>query len=217
MIRNFNEFGVVYLCILLLSWLGAQMIVSQTGLTTGELTSLLSYVMNILMSLMMLSMVFVMVTQSMAAAQRVCEVLDEKTDVASPEGGLTHVADGSIDFEHVSFSYRRSGGRPVLSDVSLHIDTGIALSTTEGYVKKLGILSRSGLLCCPPFCTEKGGDSANPVGDYYYINASAGNTVLLRGGRANYGVSAGAFCGIWDAAASYSIWYFAARPRLKNP
>ena len=124
--------GSVYVCILLLSWLGAQMIVSQTGLTTGELTSLLSYVMNILMSLMMLSMVFVMVTQSMAAAQRVCEVLDEKTDVASPEGGLTHVADGSIDFEHVSFSYRRSGGRPVLSDVSLHIDSGETIGVLGG-------------------------------------------------------------------------------------
>lgn len=102
-------------------------------------------------------------------------------------------------------------------NASLHIDTGIALSTTEGYVKKLGILSRSGLLCCPPFCTEKGGDSANPVGDYHYINASAGNTVLLRGGSANYGASVGAFYGIWSSAASFSIWFFAARPRLKNP
>ena len=124
--------GSVYVCILLLSWLGAQMIVSQTGLTTGELTSLLSYVMNILMSLMMLSMVFVMVTQSMAAAQRVEEVLDERTDVASPKNGLTRVADGSIDFDHVSFSYRRSGGRPVLSDVNLHIDSGETIGILGG-------------------------------------------------------------------------------------
>ena len=102
-------------------------------------------------------------------------------------------------------------------NASLHIDTGIALSTTEGYVKKLGILSRSGLLCCPPFCTEKGGDSANPVGDYYYINASAGNTVLIRGGHASYGAYGGAFYGIWDRAASGSYWLCAARPRLKNP
>ncbi len=102
-------------------------------------------------------------------------------------------------------------------NASLHIDTGIALSTTEGYVKKLGILSRSGLLCCPPFCTEKGGDSSNPVGDYYYINASAGNTVLFRGGNANGGAGDGAFCGSWGIAASHSGWSFAARPRLKNP
>ena len=124
--------GSVYVCILLLSWLGAQMIVSRTGLTTGELTSLLSYVMNILMSLMMLSMVFVMVTQSMAAAQRVEEVLDEHTDIVSPENALTAVRDGSIDFEHVSFSYRKSGGRPVLSDVNLHIRSGETIGILGG-------------------------------------------------------------------------------------
>ena len=124
--------GSVYVCSLLLSWLGAQMIVSRTGLTTGELTSLLSYVMNILMSLMMLSMVFVMVTQSMAAAQRVEEVLDEHTDIVSPENALTTVKDGSIDFEHVSFSYRRSGGRPVLSDINLHIRSGETIGILGG-------------------------------------------------------------------------------------
>ena len=102
-------------------------------------------------------------------------------------------------------------------NASLHIDTGIALSTTEGYVKKLGILSRSGLLCCPPFCTEKGGDSANPVGDYYYINASSGNTVLIRGGNAGSGAADGAFYGYWTGAASSSGGNYAARPRLKNP
>ena len=102
-------------------------------------------------------------------------------------------------------------------NASLHIDTGIALSTTEGYVKKLGILSRSGLLCCPPFCTEKGGNPANPVGDYYYSNASAGNTVLICGGLASDGVGDGAFYGLWGEAASSSNWNYAARPRLKNP
>lgn len=102
-------------------------------------------------------------------------------------------------------------------NASLHIDTGIALSSTEGYVNKLGILSRSGLLCCPPFCTEKGGDSSNPVGDYHYISASDGNMVLIRGGSAGSGSLAGAFCGSWNAMASYWFWYYAARPRLKNP
>ena len=86
----------VYACILVISWFGAKMIVSQTGLTTGELTSLLSYVMNILMSLMMLSMVFVMVTQSAAAAQRIEEVLEEQPDITSPENAVKTVKDGSM-------------------------------------------------------------------------------------------------------------------------
>ena len=114
----------VYTCILLISWFGARMIVSETGLTTGELTSLLSYVMNILMSLMMLSMVFVMITQSAAAAQRIEEVLNERAEIVTPENAVMHVADGSIDFDHVSFSYNRKSGSPVLSDINLHIRAG---------------------------------------------------------------------------------------------
>ncbi len=78
---------------LLISWFGAKMIVNQTGLTTGELTSLLSYVMNILMSLMMLSMVLVIVTQSAAAAQRIEEVLEEQPDITSPENAVKNVRD----------------------------------------------------------------------------------------------------------------------------
>jgi len=126
--------GCVYACILLISWFGAQMIVSGTGLTTGQLTSLLSYVMNILMSLMMISMVFVMVTQSMAAAQRIEEVLDEKADIASPENAVKQVKDGSIDFDHVSFAYRRADGegKPVLSDISLHIRSGETIGVIGG-------------------------------------------------------------------------------------
>ena len=122
----------VYSCILLISWFGAQMIVTGTGLTTGELTSLLSYVMNILMSLMMLSMVFVMVTQSAAAAQRVEEVLSETPDIASPEGGRTLVADGSIDFENVSFSYHKRSERPVLSHIDLYIRSGETVGVLGG-------------------------------------------------------------------------------------
>lgn len=122
----------VYSCILLISWFGAQMIVRGTGLTTGELTSLLSYVMNILMSLMMLSMVFVMVTQSMAAAQRVEEVLREESDIVSPEGGATEVRDGSIDFDDVSFSYHKRSGRPVLQDIDLHIRSGETIGILGG-------------------------------------------------------------------------------------
>ncbi|MDO5378647.1 MAG: ABC transporter ATP-binding protein [Clostridia bacterium] len=124
--------GCVYTCILLLSWLGAQIIVTGTGLTTGELTSLLSYVMNILMSLMMLSMIFVMVTQSAAAAQRIEEVLAEQADITSPENAVTQVADGSIDFDHVSFSYQKRSGKPVLSDIDLHIRSGETIGILGG-------------------------------------------------------------------------------------
>ena len=122
----------VYSCILLISWFGAKMIVNQTGLTTGELTSLLSYVMNILMSLMMLSMVFVMVTQSAAAAQRIEEVLDEQPDITSPENAVKNVRDGSVDFEHVTFAYQQRSGKPVLSDINLHIKSGETIGIMGG-------------------------------------------------------------------------------------
>lgn len=122
----------VYSCILLISWFGAKMIVNQTGLTTGELTSLLSYVMNILMSLMMLSMVFVMVTQSAAAAQRIEEVLEEQPDITSPENAVKNVKEGSIDFEHVTFAYQQRSGKPVLSDINLHIKSGETIGIMGG-------------------------------------------------------------------------------------
>ena len=122
----------VYACILVISWFGAKMIVSQTGLTTGELTSLLSYVMNILMSLMMLSMVFVMVTQSAAAAQRIEEVLEEQPDITSPENAVKAVKDGSIDFDHVTFAYQQRSGKPVLSDIDLHIQSGETIGIMGG-------------------------------------------------------------------------------------
>lgn len=123
---------IVYACILVISWFGAKMIVSQTGLTTGELTSLLSYVMNILMSLMMLSMVFVMVTQSAAAAQRIEEVLEEQPDITSPENAVKAVKDGSIDFDHVTFAYQQRSGKPVLSDIDLHIQSGETIGIMGG-------------------------------------------------------------------------------------
>ena len=127
--------GCVYACILLISWFGAKMIVGGTGLTTGQLTSLLSYIMNILMSLMMISMIFVMLSQSVAAAQRIEEVLCEQADIVSPADAVNQVADGSIDFENVAFSYRKSaqgGGTPVLSDISLHIRSGETIGIIGG-------------------------------------------------------------------------------------
>lgn len=99
----------VYACIILISWLGAHMVV-QEELTTGQLMSLLTYCMNILMNLMMLSMIFVMMTMSAASARRICEVLTEKPDLADPEEPVYEVKDGSIQFENVSFSYKKGAG-----------------------------------------------------------------------------------------------------------
>jgi len=125
--------GCVYTCIMLISWFGAKIIVSGTGLTTGELTSLLAYVMNILMSLMMLSMVFVMITQSMAAAQRIEEVLCEQSDIVSPKDAVKTVKDGSIDFEDVYFSYSKGKeSKYVLSGIDLHIRSGETIGVIGG-------------------------------------------------------------------------------------
>ena len=120
-----------YACIIALSWLGSHMIVSG-GLTTGELSSLLSYVMNILMSLMMLSMVFVMITMSVASMRRIAEVLGEQPDITSPQQALTKVADGSVDFERVSFSYQHGTGRPVLQEIDLHVKAGETIGIIGG-------------------------------------------------------------------------------------
>ena len=122
----------VYACILVISWFGAKMIVSQTGLTTGELTSLLSYVMNILMSLMMLSMAFVMITMSIASAERITEVLNEETAIKNPEHPVMEVPDGSIDFDHVSFSYEKGAEEFVLQDIDLHIRSGETIGIIGG-------------------------------------------------------------------------------------
>lgn len=113
----------VYTCIILISWIGAKMIVSNS-LTTGELMSLLTYCMNILSSLMMLSMVFVMLSMSTASAERICEVLNEQSDLANPPHPLTEVKDGSIAFHHVDFSYKKESQEPVLHDISLEIHSG---------------------------------------------------------------------------------------------
>ena len=121
----------VYGCILLLSWLGAKSIVGGT-LTTGELTSLFSYVMNIMMSLMMLSMVFVMITMSLASGRRISEVINEKSDLVSPDQALTQVENGQIDFNHVSFSYKHGSGEPVLKDINLHIKSGETIGIIGG-------------------------------------------------------------------------------------
>ena len=113
----------VYSCILGISWLGAKMVVQST-LTTGELMMLLTYCMNILMSLMMLSMVFVMLSMSMASAERVAEVLNETPDIVNPENPAYEVKDGSIVFDHVSFRYNKKGTKNVLNDINFRSKKG---------------------------------------------------------------------------------------------
>ncbi len=121
----------VYSCILLISWLGAKMIVGGS-MTTGELSQLLTYCMNILMSLMMLSMIFVMITMSMASAERIAEVLEEKADITNPAKPVMQVPDGSIRFDHVSFSYKSDAETPVLKDINLDIKQGEMIGIIGG-------------------------------------------------------------------------------------
>ena len=121
----------VYGCNLAISWYGAHYILDGS-LTTGDLSMLFSYVMSILMSLMMLSMVFVMITMSAASAQRIVEVLGEKSDITSLENACTEVADGSVDFENVSFAYRQGSGKPVLQNIDLHIRSGETIGILGG-------------------------------------------------------------------------------------
>ncbi|MDD6858542.1 MAG: ABC transporter ATP-binding protein [Lachnospiraceae bacterium] len=121
----------VYTCILLISWVGAKSIVAG-NLATGELMSLLTYCMNILMSLMMLSMVFVMITMSIASAERITEVINEKPDITDPENPVMEVKDGSIVFDNVEFSYNHDSEEPVLKDINISINSGETIGIIGG-------------------------------------------------------------------------------------
>ena len=123
----------VYTCILLVSWLGAKLIVVNQTMTTGQLMSLFTYTMQILMSLMMISMIFVMTTMARSSAERIVEVLDEKSALQDPKGTvLTEVEDGSICFDHVSFSYSDDKEKCVLRDISLTIRAGETIGIIGG-------------------------------------------------------------------------------------
>ena len=126
----------MYACTLLISWFGAKFILSSVGqpnaMTTGELNSLLTYSMQILGSLMMLSFMFVMLTISRASGERICEVLDEQSDLHSPENARTEIPDGSVDFDGVSFSYAGNKKRLCLEDVNLHIHSGETIGIVGG-------------------------------------------------------------------------------------
>ena len=121
----------VYFCIISVSWFGAQFIVGGS-MTTGDLTSLFSYIMALLMSLMMLSMVVVMISMSLASIRRISEVLSETADIHDPENAVQEVADGSIDFNHVNFSYKHGSGKNALSDIDLHIKSGETIGVIGG-------------------------------------------------------------------------------------
>ena len=121
----------VYFCIISVSWLGAKFIVGGS-MTTGDLTSLFSYIMSLLMSLMMLSMVVVMISMSLASIRRISEVLVESPDLTNPADPITEVADGSIDFDHVNFSYKHGSGKNALTDIDLHIHSGETIGVIGG-------------------------------------------------------------------------------------
>lgn len=126
----------MYGCMLLISWFGARMIVLGGGapdaLTTGQLTSLITYIMQILMSLLMFSMVLVMMTMSRASGERIVEILDEKSSLHNPEQAVTTVADGTIRFEHVNFSYTGQPDKLCLKDISFEIKSGETVGIIGG-------------------------------------------------------------------------------------
>lgn len=120
----------IYSCILLISWIGARMIIVG-DLSTGDLMALMTYCMTILMNLMMLSMIFVMASMSLAAGERIAEVINEVPSLSNPENPVMDVANGSIDFENVFFSYKE-GANDVLSNVNLHINSGETIGIIGG-------------------------------------------------------------------------------------
>ena len=122
----------VYFCIIMVSWMGAHFIVVDHTLTTADLTSLYSYIMSLLMSLMMLSMVVVMISMSMASIRRIREVLAETPDIHNPENPVMEVENGSIDFDHVTFSYKHGSGKNALTDIDLHIRSGETIGVIGG-------------------------------------------------------------------------------------
>ena len=121
----------VYGCNIALSWFGAKYVL-HGAITTGQLNALLGYIMNILMALMMLSTAFVMIAMSAASAKRIVEVLDEHTDLPPAKQPVQQVADGSIQFDHVTFKYKHGSGQPVLNDISFTIQPGETLGIIGG-------------------------------------------------------------------------------------
>ena len=129
--------GCSYTCMLLVSWLGAKAIIASgnnpdLGLTTGMLMSLITYSMQILMSVMMISVIFVMITISRESAERICEVLNEESDLKNNEHPVFEIPDGSVKFEHVTFRYSEKADKNVLDDVCLEIKSGETIGILGG-------------------------------------------------------------------------------------
>ena len=132
--------GCMYTCMLLISWIGARMIIAggndaAAGLTTGQLMSMITYTMQILMSLMMISMIFAMMTMAKASGERIVEILDEESEIKEPENPVTRVADGSVDFVGAGFRYSHDGNassKKVLDDINIHIDSGMTVGIIGG-------------------------------------------------------------------------------------
>ena len=130
----------MYTCILLISWIGAKAVIASgnnpdLGLSTGELMSLVTYTMQILMSLMMLGMIFMMLTMARAAGNRIVEILEEESDITSPESPVMEVSDGSVAFENVDFAYKKGEGhtgRNALDGISLEIRSGETVGILGG-------------------------------------------------------------------------------------
>jgi ATP-binding cassette subfamily B protein len=149
----------MYVSMIVIAWLGAQQIIASgnsaaNGLTTGDLTALVTYAMQILMSMMMLSMIFIMVIISRASADRICQVMIEQSTVTNDDAPVTTVADGSIDFDHVSFRYSDTSEKPVLSDIDLHFTSG----QTIGIVGGTGSSKSSLVQLIPRLYDVSGGD-----------------------------------------------------------
>ncbi|MGL5434245.1 MAG: ABC transporter ATP-binding protein [Lachnospiraceae bacterium] len=136
---------VIYGCIIAVSWFGAHHIVGGS-MTTGELTSLFSYITSIMMSLMLLSMIFVMVSMSMASIRRISEVLKEQPELVNPKQPVMELKDGSIDFNHVHFRYKKESAQNVLDDIDLHIKSGETIGiiggTGTGKTSLVNLISR---------------------------------------------------------------------------
>jgi ATP-binding cassette subfamily B protein len=127
----------MYACMLLIAWFGARAIVASgnnaaLGLTAGQLMSLITYAMQILTSLMMLSMVFVMITMARSSAERIAEIIEEQPDIHDPKDPVMSVADGSVQFDHVSFQYSSKAEKKVLSDIDLSIASGESIGIIGG-------------------------------------------------------------------------------------
>ena len=134
----------MYTCMILISWLGAKAVIASgnnaaLGLTTGSLTALFTYAMQILMSLMMLSMVFAMMIIASSSAQRIAEMLNEKTDISNPANPVLEVKDGEIDYKNVNFAYASKADTKVLDNVNVHIASGETVGILRSrYPEKLG-------------------------------------------------------------------------------